>query len=152
MQTLETKQTTNGNAADLFVAAADDYHRRGLVPLPLRDGKNPGFTGWPDYTHSETVFRQKLFKATEIGVGVLMGPRSKLVDFEFDTASQCDKAIEVLGGLPTPGPQFTSRQGEHWIYRWDDRLIECGKAIVTFPCADGTKLKIRIGTGPNPAA
>lgn len=148
-----TATSTNGHtlAIDDALEAAADYARRGLVPLPLRDGKNPDFKEWGKFEFSEQAFRQKFYNASGVGVGVLMGPRSGIIDIEHDSPAQRDKAAEILGGVPPVGPQYATKNGEHWWFRWDDRLTACGKSVVSFSCSDGTELKVKIGTGPNPS-
>jgi P4 family phage/plasmid primase-like protien len=152
--TATATHTTNGKAADAevidaLVGIARDYAGRGFIPLPLRDGKNPDFPRWQrSEGFSDKLFRTRLLNAAEPGVGVLMGPKSGIIDFEWDSESQRQKILNLLpDGIPPIGPQFTSTHGEHWLFAYDDRLDAIAKAVLDIPCDDGTKLKLRIGAG-----
>lgn len=154
METATRNGKTHGTGyVDQLVEAARDLHERGYVPLPLRDGKNPGFKEWPTYEFDEQSFRRKLYKAASIGVGLLMGPRGRIVDFEYDAPAQLAKLLSLFPDrVPPIGPQFESTHGGHFLFAWDDRLAAIGKAVLGIRCDDGSELKLRIGAGPNPGA
>ncbi|QDV72472.1 PriCT-2 domain-containing protein [Botrimarina mediterranea] len=128
----------------LLQAAADEYRDLGLSPIPL-DGKVPNVVGWPITDYTDAELGQHLQRANDPGIGVKMGP---IIDVEWDTESQREKAIELFGGELPKTPCFKSRKGSHYLFKGDSRLIGSTSSI---PCDDGTNLLIRIGPGAQSA-
>lgn len=133
---------------------AEAYRALGLKPLPL-DGKTPGplymVMGWQNTHYDEDAIRRCLLAAESPDIGIQMGPRpfgSGFIDFEHDTPAQKAKMLELFGGDLGNGPAFASRNGEHYLFAWDDRLEGIGKAVVKIDCGPGDDgLKVRIGAG-----
>ena len=78
------------------------------------------------------------------GIGLLLGPRGKVVDLEVDDPERAASFLERLfpSGLPkTLG--WRSARGEHRLFLWDSRLSElAATAVVTFA---GGAVELRIG-------
>jgi putative DNA primase/helicase len=137
---------------DILLQAAEAYRALGMKPLPL-DGKTPGplymVMGWQKTQYDEDAIRRCLLAAEKPDIGVQMGPRpfgSGVIDFEHDTPAQKAKMLEMFEGDLGNGPAFASRNGEHYLFAWDDRLEAIGKAVVKVDCGPGDDgLKVRIG-------
>lgn len=98
------------------VDAARSYLRRGWKPLPVPyRSKNPGFTGWQNFTVTETELPQH-FNGKPQNIGVLLGAASgNLVDVDLD----CEQAVALASHfLPNTGAVFgrQSRPRSHWLY------------------------------------
>lgn len=78
------------------------------------------------------------------GIGLLLGPRGKVVDLEFDHPEWAAPFIERFfpSGLPeTLG--WRSARGEHRLFLWDSRLSElAATSVVTFA---GGAVELRLG-------
>ncbi len=84
------------------------------------------------------------------GVGIVLGPASGVVDLEVDDPERAGPILEELfpGGMPqTLG--WTSRRGEHRLFRWDDRLSVARTSVVHLA---GGALEFRLGAGDKQAA
>lgn len=71
-------------------------------------------------------------------VGVQMGERSGIVDFEYDTEEEKEIFFRIFDGSPPAGPVFESSRGKHHLFRWRPDLPGAGVHSIG-------KLKIRIG-------
>lgn len=96
------------------IDAADDYRKRGWVPIPLlRQSKKPLRDGWPDSTLDTPLTDFK----PDSNIGILLGDQSDgLVDIDLD-CREANVAARQL--LPETGLMFghTSNPDSHWIFR-----------------------------------
>jgi hypothetical protein len=75
-----------------------------------------------------------------INIGIILGPRSGIIDIEWD--DEVAKAYaEEIGLTMIETPTYISGRSEHRLFRWDDRLSSC-KAV-----AHPGGLEVRLGTG-----
>jgi hypothetical protein len=141
----------DSSKVDALLAAAIDYSTlAGLDVLPL-DGKKPGLAEWQLRCFTLDEIRACLLSASKPALGVKMGPRSGIIDFEADTAEQAAAIVQLLGEDEfNRCAAFDSRHFGHWLAKWDDRLAVTGKGNIYIPCAGHTdatpnKLIVRIG-------
>jgi hypothetical protein len=131
-------------APDNFLhAAALFYHRLGL-PITLCKGKDPFKKGWPthEWTEREIDKEYKLFGAAN--VGVILGPRSKLVDFDCDGPDSEQTMLDLFDGNIPPTATWRSRKGLHRAFPWHPALAQLGKNKIKFG-NDGAEVELLIG-------
>jgi hypothetical protein len=116
---------------------------QGLWPVVVRPGKKaPVARDWglkrPSPAQLEAGFR----RFPRAGVGLLLGPRSGVVDLEVDDP---DAAGPALSRLFSAGPPDTagwkSERGRHRLFLWDPALAGV-PSVVTFA---GGALELRAG-------
>lgn len=115
----------------------------GLWPVLIRPGKKaPIGRNWglkpPSRDELEAGFR----RTPQAGVGLLLGPQSRVVDLEVDDPTGAEPALTRLfpDGLPTTAG-WDSARGSHWLFLWDPMLAQLA-SVITF--ADGA-LELRAG-------
>ena len=114
------------------------YASLGWRVLPVL-GKVPRGEAWQDKAANENV--DKLFTSqSSDGVGVLLGPRSGIIDVDCDSEEAENNLMVLFGGEIPNTPQFKSKRGSHFIFKWREGLPE--KAVFKL---DG--IEFRIGNG-----
>ncbi|MCE9604427.1 MAG: bifunctional DNA primase/polymerase [Planctomycetia bacterium] len=126
--------------------------RRRNLPITLCDGKKPLGRGWsatgngsewPQHAWTDSDIRRAFALRGDLNLGIVLGPRSGLIDLEADSADEERAFTELFAGCePDVTPTFKSRRGKHRLFRWHDDLQQTGKGIVNF-----RGLGIRIGAG-----
>ena len=112
----------------------------GLLVIPV-EGKRPMLENWQSKATSDAGTVARLFAAPHDGVGVQLGQRSNLIDFDCDSA-QAEETIQRLFGNEIPKtPTFKSSRGLHRLFKWTDKLPQGSIKLVV----DG--LEIRLGNG-----
>lgn len=105
-------------------------------------GKHPVGKGWDKSASVDEEVLAEWFDGDENrNVGVLLGPKSGIVDIEFD-CEEGRKTAEAFGLDTAYTPTYTSKRSTHRLFRFDGRLPDT--AVVKI---DG--LEIRIGGGGN---
>lgn len=105
-------------------------------------GKHPVGKGWDKAASVDEEVLAEWFDGDENrNVGVLLGPKSGIVDIEFD-CEEGRKTAEAFGLDTAYTPTYTSKRSTHRLFRFDGRLPDT--AVVKI---DG--LEIRIGGGGN---
>jgi len=81
-----------------------------------------------------------------LGVGIQIGPEAGLVDIDVDGPAAAPWLHRLFPDGVPPTVAFQSRRGEHYLFRFDDRLARYGFRV------HNHELEIRIGvTGPDSA-
>ncbi len=126
------------------------YAGKGLKVLPL-NGKSPSgkeVSGWPKRDFDTQQVVSILNTYAQPAIGVQMGPASGLIDFEYDSEAQRQQIVKLLEGyeyLLDICPAFTSTNGGHYLFRYDERLEATNAGNLYIPCDNGEKLIVRIG-------
>jgi hypothetical protein len=113
-------------------------------PKASSPGKSPLRKDWGRKKPSVEKLRALYRWHPEAGIGLLLGPRGKVVDLEIDDPGRAAPFLERLfpAGLPeTLG--WRSARGEHRLFLWDDRLAALAtSSVLTFA---GGAVELRIG-------
>jgi hypothetical protein len=104
-------------------------------------GKHPILNNWADRcAKSEDDILAWADFGRPINIGIVLGPRSGIVDIEWDD-DDARRYAEEIGLTLIETPTYVSGRSEHRLFRWDDRLSSC-KAVV-----EPGGLEVRLGTG-----
>ena len=108
-------------------------------------GKAPIGRGWGTRRLSTRALFAIFGRQPRAGVGVVLGPASGVVDLEVDDPELAGPLLgELFPDGPPPTMGWSSRRGEHRLYRWDDRLSAARSAVVHLA---GGALELRLGAG-----
>ena len=119
--------------------AALRYANLGWRVIPVK-GKRPLGDDWPNRATSDLSDVAGLFNCDHDGVGVLLGERSGLIDFDCDSQEAEETIAKLFDGIDIETPCFQSSRGRHYLFQWTDRLPVGSIKIVV----DG--LEIRLGS------
>lgn len=106
---------------------------RGFWPVPITpiddDGPSPGKRplgeGWGEKRHSKSSLRSAFRTCPDAGVGLVLGPKSGIVDLEVeDRATGDETLVTLLGGECFETLGWDSERGPHLIFKWDERLLQ----------------------------
>lgn len=117
-------------------------HRAG-GPAETQCGKHPQRSNWQNRaakTEDEIWEWIESSGGRPFNIGVILGPRSGVVDMEWDS-DEARIYAENLGLTEVDTPTYISGRSEHRLFLWDDRLSGC--AAVVKPGG----LEVRLGTG-----
>lgn len=122
------------------------YLERGL-PLTLCGGpdlKDPGVLGdgWQDHKWTPQEVEEAYRQHHELNPGVVLGPRSGMIDLEADVPEAEDDYGKLFDGCEQVAPTYQARRGKHRLHGWDDRLEATGKAKFHYGA-----LEVRLGAG-----
>ena len=143
----------NGTAtleAELLEAGSHLIEEHGL-PIIASKGKKVGFSKWGERPATVERLKLELADPKADGIGLIMGPKSGLIDFEVDNADEAALMSELFDGPPPVTVSFKSKHGQHWLFKFDERLHRIGNANKTIEL-NGKSMIIRIGVGPKPSS
>lgn len=124
-----------------ILEAALEYAARGWCVVPL-DGKAPWPQAWQHNSSREPEqVRRWWAERPRSNVGVQLGPRSGIIDVETDGPEQGRALVGLFDGEPPATANFRSARGQHWLFRWDDRMASLGAVAYL----DG--IGVRLGAG-----
>ena len=103
------------------------------------DSKIPIGRDWPQHAVDEAELQRRLTNNPKANVGVMLGPKSGVVDVECDSSEAEEVYRKLFGNIRTPG--WESKRGFHHLYAWNDRL----RALAGVLKHQG--LEFRLGTG-----
>lgn len=124
---------------------AIQYASYGWQVIPVM-GKRPVGHEWQKRATSDQAAVARMFATCEHdGVGVQLGQRSNLIDFDCDSKEAEDTFFRLFKNsaefnIHNP-VSFKSKRGRHFLFRWTDKLPQGSIKIVI----DG--LEIRLGNG-----
>ena len=105
-------------------------------------GKHPILNNWADRcARTEDDIAAWADFDMPINIGVVLGPRSGIIDIEWDDEAAKSYAEEI-GLTLIETPTYVSGRSEHRLFKWDSRLSMCEKAVV-----HPGGLEVRLGTG-----
>lgn len=123
--------------------AACRYIERGL-PIVLCRGKKPLGKRWQHRTWTAKQVQAAFRGNPSLNVGLILGPRSGVIDIEADTPEHAAALAALFDGEPPRTPTWRARRGTHHLFCYPAELAESiGKAVFTL---DGLP-EIRLGTG-----
>ena len=103
-------------------------------------GKHPQGDAWQTRTSSNEDTIAGWFDGTQpINIGLLLGPRSGVVDVELD-GPEAKAAWDALGLGEVWTPTYVAGRGPHRLFRWDEGLPAVGVRKVM-------GIEVRIGNG-----
>ena len=140
-----TKRARKSKPKNYLHAAARTYHDLGL-PITLCRGKAPWQHEWPTLSWTPRKIDATYRLQAAANVGLILGPRTGLVDFECDGAEAERTLLELFEGDIPETPTWRSRRGLHRLFRWHPALRHLGTSKFTIG-SDGAKVDILIGPG-----
>jgi len=115
----------------------------GMVPVFIPPGKKaPIGKAWPKKRHSDDELRKRFGNNSEMNLGVLLGPESKVIAIDRDSPEAVADLAELFDGEIPPTPGWVSKRGGQDLFAWEDRLAALGVAVFKWK-----SLEIRIGAG-----
>jgi hypothetical protein len=126
-------------------AAARTYHDLGL-PITICRGKAPWQDGWPVLNWAPHTIDAAYKLNPAANVGLVLGPRSGLVDFECDGPEAEQTLLDLFNGEIPETPTWRARRGLHRLFQLHHSLLQLGKNKLTIG-GDGAKVEILIGPG-----
>jgi hypothetical protein len=129
------------------LSAARLYASRGWHVLPVL-GKRPQLgDAWQTKTTNDPEVVPAMFGAWEHdGVGVLLGPRSGIIDIECDDEEAEDEFFRLFDSEVPQTPTFKSTRGEHRLFAWRPDLPAPHKNVFKLG-----NLEFRTGNGDKAA-
>ncbi|WP_442483062.1 bifunctional DNA primase/polymerase [Aeoliella sp. SH292] len=115
-------------------------------PITLCNGKKPIGKKWNEIVYTDERILAEFDRNPTLNVGLILGPQSGIIDVECDSPESKDDLLELFDGELPCTPCFTSRRGDHHLFRHNDRLEQLGKAVIKFK-----SVEIRLGAGDKAA-
>jgi len=106
-----------------------------------QSGKHPRFSSWQTTACDDEEVLAEWVSGSPFNIGVQLGPRSNIIDVEWDNDAAKKVAVE-LGITKIDTPRFTSGRSEHAVFQFDNSLNAIGKAVHKVG-----GLEFRIGVG-----
>lgn len=117
------------------------YASYGWLVIPV-EGKRPVGDEWQKRATSDQAAVARIFaQCQHDGVGVHLGQRSDLIDFDCDSPEAEETFKRLFDGHASSTPTFQSTRGKHRLFRWNESLPNLSIKLVI----DG--LEIRTGNG-----
>jgi hypothetical protein len=141
--TKRTRKARKSTPLNYLHAAARTYHDLGL-PITICRGKAPWQPDWPTLKWAPRTIDAAFRQHQAANVGLVLGPRSGLVDFDCDGPDAEQTLLELFDGHIPDTPTWRSRRGFHRLFRWHPALEQLNtnkKAIGD----DGAKVEVLIG-------
>lgn len=128
---------------DMLLEAALDYAGRGWCVLPLAPrGKNPLQQEWQHKASNDAEVVSGWWEGEFCGcnVGLLLGPRSGVIDLECDDEAAEKALLELFGENMLIAPTYQAARGKHRLFAWHD-AFKNSKAVIKHK-----GIEIRLGT------
>jgi hypothetical protein len=103
------------------------------LPITLCRGakKSPICKGWPLKTWTHDEIDAEFQARGDLNVGVVLGPRSGLIDIEIDGPGQEQALLDQFNGDVPITPMWRSARGPHRLFQWHDDLGRVGRSSIT---------------------
>ena len=102
--------------------------------------KRPIFKGWPTKVWRPEEVEQAFRERGPLNVGLVLGPRSGIIDVECDGPGGEQELLKLFDGTVPVTPLWRSARGPHRLFKWDDQLNKVGNSSVRIGA-----LEIRLG-------
>jgi hypothetical protein len=104
-------------------------------------GKHPQGKNWQNRAATtEDELADWCDTTRPFNIGIILGPRSGVIDMEWDT-DEGRAYAEAMGLTDIETPTYISGRSEHRLFLWDERLSGCGAVVKP------GGLEVRLGTG-----
>ena len=104
-------------------------------------GKHPQGKNWQNRAATtEEELAEWCDTTRPFNIGIILGPRSGVIDMEWDT-DEGRAYAESMGLTDIETPTYISGRSEHRLFLWDERLSGCGAVVKP------GGLEVRLGTG-----
>jgi hypothetical protein len=111
-----------------------------------RGSKRPTKTDWGDRVYTrEEIARIAPSVPNEASVGIILGPKSGMIDIECDGPAAEGELDQLFQGEIPSGARWESKRGFHLPFQWDDRLDAIGLSSTYWSTTHA--LEIRLGAG-----
>jgi hypothetical protein len=119
----------------------EGHHINGAIKQQC--GKHPKSSGGWQHTAAKTeaAIEEWLDDPEPFNIGVQLGPKSGIIDIEWDD-DEAKRAAESMGITLIETPTYVSGRSEHRLFQWDDRFDQLEKAVV-HPFG----IEVRLGIG-----
>ena len=127
----QSSATSEGSdQTNQFVNAAMEYASYGWHVVPIKPGGKMPIAG-KEWQHKATVDEYQISawweQTPNANVGILLGEKSGIVDFEGD-GPEAEATMQLIFGDDIPiTPTYKSSRGVHRIFRYRNDLPEPGK-------------------------
>ncbi len=131
----------NGITTEGYCTCGNSSHHVGGAEAS-QCGKHPVHRAWQkNACTDEDTLADWIALGVPFNIGILLGPKSGLIDIEWDT-DQGRLYAEEIGLTTLITPTYSSGRSEHRLFAWDDALEAVGKAVVKV-----NGLEVRLGCG-----
>jgi hypothetical protein len=104
--------------------------------------KRPKGENWADRGKTAEQVARYLVKNPRLNVGILLGPATGIIDVECDSSEATDNLRELVGDdLLSRTPAWSSTRGNHYLFRYDERLASKPNKVVF------RAIEFRLGNG-----
>lgn len=123
------------------------FNSLGMVPVLIHEGqKRPIGKGWQNQRYTDDELRERFTNNPKLGLGLLLGPESGVIDIECDGPESAADLAELFDGQIPVTPGWKARRGGHLLFAYDERFAALGKAVIKWK-----SVEIRLGTGKKAA-
>ena len=123
--------------------AALDLTQRGMA-IVLCEGKSPDVSGkgWQNRRWTEQDIKREFDRHPSRTLGLIMGPRSGVIDLECDSPEAEKTLLDLFDGEVPVTPTWKSKRGKHRLHQYAARLDVIGKGHFNIG-----KLDVKLGCG-----
>ncbi|QEG35159.1 bifunctional DNA primase/polymerase [Bythopirellula goksoeyrii] len=145
--------TTTDELIEQLLEAGINGIGKGLPIVPCNrkvpcDDRGLPADDWQNLPISIERLEAGLRGADDPAIGLIMGPRSGIIDSETDGPDEEEAEAHLFRGCHTPiTAAYKSPRGGHTLWKYDPRLEVLGKASYTYKAPNGKHVTIRLGLG-----
>ena len=135
------RTSTSLSSLETPLDTALELLRSGFWPVAVK-GKRPIGEAWGVERWTEGRLRATFAGWPEAGVGLMLGPKSGIIDIEIDGPDGEESLVKLFGGEIVDTLGWSSRRGRHRIFRYDPRLARLCKSKIESPELPGVEIRI----------
>lgn len=106
--------------------------------------KRPSGDDWPNRGISLAELRHRLADDPTLNVGLILGPKSGVIDLDCDGPRAEESLLKLFDGPPPATLSFSSARGRHLLFQYDERF---GALTNAFKSPEYPDLEFRLGGG-----